>query len=359
MVVNCPKQKQTIMKKTILCLSIAMVTSLFISCTKEETLETTETLEKNSNYERYGFQETVVVANRGSSSISFIDVRSNAVTETVTIPNSEPMYVVYVQRRNKLYVGDRRNSKVHVVNPSTKEIESSISVGNGVFHMWADGFGKQLWVNSDIDNTISVIDLHSNTVSETIPLSIKPHDVFLSKNGRKAYVSVINSNPALADSIYSFSTTNYTKTNSRAVGKDPHLFHIAALNRLYVPCQSGELFTLNGNNLDVISTLSLPGAHGIFSSINPSNLFVTNISGAELYGLKTIGNSSINTVSTPVATPHNVVVNVSGTKMFVTHSGASADKVTVYKLQGNTIVYDSTLTVGTNPFGIAYYFGVR
>jgi hypothetical protein len=43
-------------------------------------------------------------------------------------------------------------------------------------------------------------------------------------------------------------------------------------------------------------------------------------------------------------------------KLFVTHSGATADKVTVYDVTTSDPVPDlrGEVTVGLNPFGIAY-----
>ena len=175
-------------------LKMIFLASLFIGCNKDDDDNTSKV-----------YEERVVVANRGGGSISFIDATTNIVTNTLSIPESEPMYVVYVSAKDKLYVGDRLAKKIHVINPQTKAIENEITVGNGVFHMWADGHGKQLWVNNDIDNTISVIDLNTNMVIQTINVSMKPHDVFLTKDATKAYVSVLNSDATMPDKIFMYS----------------------------------------------------------------------------------------------------------------------------------------------------------
>jgi YVTN family beta-propeller protein len=118
-------------------------------------------------------EEVVVVANKAGASITFINAKNDEVMKSLSIPGSEPMYVVFVPRYDKLYVGDRQQKKIHVINPATQLVEQSISVGNGVFHMWADAVGKALWVVNDADQTISVIDLASNTVVKTISLRSK------------------------------------------------------------------------------------------------------------------------------------------------------------------------------------------
>ncbi|UZT99675.1 YncE family protein [Chryseobacterium fluminis] len=301
------------------------------------------------------FEEKIVIANRGSASVSFIDPATNSVTKTLPIPNSEPMYVVYVPKTDKLYVGDRAGKKVYIINPQNQAIESSVSVGNGVFHMWADGNGKELWVANDIDNTVSVINLASNTVTKTIDVGMKPHDVFLTPDGTAAYVSVISSDSS-PDKVFKYSTSNYTKTNEVLVGKDPHLFRLSD-NRLYVPCQSGKVYSLNADTMDLVFEKDYTGAHGVFPSPDQHILFVSNITGAQLYSISTAtGSPASNPLPSPTPVPHNIVVNQQGNKMFVTHSGASANTVSAYNIASSgTLTPSSTITVGTNPFGLAYY----
>ena len=310
----------------------------------------------SDNHTPKTFEETVVVANRGAGSISFIDANTNIVTNTLPIADSAPMYIVYVPSKDKVYVGDRTANKVHVINPETKLIETSVTVGNGVFHMWADGLGNQLWVNNDVDNTISVIDLTTNTVVKTINVGMKPHDIFLTDDATKAYVSVINTDVAMPDKIFMYSTSNFTKTAEVNVGKDPHVFHLSNTNKLFVPCQSGEIYTLNGDDLNVTSNNPFIGAHGIFSSPDESTVFVTNISGAQLYSVNASNNAQNGTpLASLSATPHNITINKAGNKMFVTHSGGTATSVTTYVINAGSLTAGTTITTGTNPFGLTYY----
>ena len=305
---------------------------------------------KNGNKE-----EIVVVANRGSGSVSFIDAESEQVLGTLSIPGSQPMYVVYVEAMDRIYVGDRAQNKVHVINPDTKAVMAAIDVGNGVFHMWADGNGDRLWVNNDIDETTSVIDLHTNTVVHTIDIGAKPHDVFVTEDGSRAYVSVINpgSDP---DEVFMYSATTFQKTGEQVVGKDPHLFHLWKKKKLYVPCQSGDVYALDESDLGVINVNAYPGAHGIFATANQNTIFVTNISGAELYAINTIKDEQIGSPTGTAPIPHNLVVNKHNSKLFVTHSGATANTLSIYTIDPQQdLMLSSTLTIGTNPFGLAYY----
>lgn len=334
------------MKNLIFGLPVALLATLFTSCSSDDYYYS----DSPKIYE-----EKVVVANRGAGSVSFIDATSNQVS-TLAISGSEPMYVVYVPTKDKIFVGDRAGKKVHIINPQTKAVESSITVGNGVFHMWADGMGKQLWVSNDIDNTISVVDLNTNTVVKTINVGMKPHDVFLSKDATKAYVSVFNADAAMPDKVYMYSTSDYSKTGEANVGKDPHLYHLPNTNKLFVACQSGQVYALNGSNLSVISNNAFTGAHGIFPSADQNTVFVTNITGQQLYSTNAAtGMQNGMPLMALSTTPHNIVVNEDGNKMFVTHSGGAATAVSTYTINGTSLTAGTTITAGTNPFGLAYY----
>ncbi|WP_258931919.1 YncE family protein [Flavobacterium oreochromis] len=95
----------------ILALKTFFISFFILSCEKNNDTST----------ENIMYEETVAVANRNSSSISFFDANTNSIISTLKIPNSEPMYVVFVPTKDKLYVGDRKNKQVHIINPSTKK----------------------------------------------------------------------------------------------------------------------------------------------------------------------------------------------------------------------------------------------
>ena len=176
---------------------ILIVYSCSESTTPLETINNDdEQLEKGGWY--HGSAGNIVVTNRSSGSISVIDTKIDEVTGTYQLPagpnNPEPMYVVFDKRSQRAFVGDRANNQVVVFRATDFSVETTIPVGQGVFHMWADKLGKQLWVNNDIDNTTSVIDLGSLQVIATVPtpadlvsMGGKPHDVFLGPFGRLAW----------------------------------------------------------------------------------------------------------------------------------------------------------------------------
>lgn len=314
-------------------------------------------------------QERVIVANRGEGTISVIDAETDAILETVALPgaNPEPMYVVYVKATDRVFVGDRSNDAVVVYDPSDWSVERSIPCGKGVFHMWADPLGKQLWVNNDIDKTSTVLDPSSLQVLQTVPMpadlsqgDAKPHDVVLSPDGKYAFISIVKL--AENDQIVQFSTSTFQETRRVAVGRDPHLSANAKRNSLYVPCQNtNEVIVLDMETLNEKTSIDVPGAHGAITSEDGKMFYTTNLPGGGTDAIAAIrtANNRLVTIDTdtPYPVPHNLTINKNGSKLYVTHSGATSEKVTVFNIHPNgfNLTFSSELSTGTNPFGLTYF----
>ncbi len=316
-----------------------------------------------------GNSGNIVIANRGSGTISVINTNTDQVTGTYILPGTntaEPMYVVFVRQGQRVFVGDRANNQVVVFRASDFSVETMIPVGQGVFHMWADPQGSQLWVNNDADKTSSVIDLHTLQVIMTVPtpadlvaMGGKPHDVILGPAGKLAYVSVIGVSGD-NDYVVQFNTQTFEETGRAAVGKDAHLSLTSRNRELYVPCQNNDaVYVLNRFSMDLIETISVPAAHGAGMLTNGKYFYTTNIAGGGTNGLYVIdtGNNQVTGSSdTPYPVPHNIALPTNSKKLYLTHSGAASDKVTVYEISERhpAPMFLGEITVELNPFGLAY-----
>ncbi len=311
----------------------------------------------------------VVVANRGSGSISVIDARSNQLVQTIALPAGdnapEPMYVVYSKKGDYVFVGDRANDRVVVFDADDYSVVATVPAGAGVFHMWADERGRQLWVNNDIDNTSTVIDPVSLDVVATVDMpadlvadGYKPHDVILDPKGRFAYVTLLGGT-APNDYLVQFSTQTFQEVNRAAVGKDPHVSLTQNNKLIYVPAQNSNMVSVfNRNTLELVEEIAVPGAHGAGMAPNGQVFYTTNLPGGGMDGLFAIDtktNTVIGSADTPYPVPHNLVVT-KNKKLFLTHSGGASDKVSIYAVSAADPVPTliGEVTVGLNPFGLAY-----
>ncbi len=310
----------------------------------------------------------IVVANKDSGTLSVIDTISDDLIGTYDLPAddnpSEPMYVVYVSAKNRIFVGDRANDRLVVFSASDFSVHSTIEVGSGVFHMWADPQNKQLWVNNDIDNTTTVINPKTLEVIATVPTPEdlieqggKPHDVILDPFGSYAYVTVYGISGEY-DYVVQFSTDTFEEVGRAQVGKDPHVSLARQNNLIYVTCQnSNVVVVLNRETMDKLTEIIVPGAHGAEMARNGKVFYTTNVPGGELIAIDTETNTVIGeAIDTPYPIPHNIALTPNSHKLYVTHSGASANKVTVYSISNkdHVPVFTGEITVGLNPFGLAY-----
>ncbi len=322
-------------------------------------------------YHRAKDRGSIVIANRASGTISIIDVNSDIVRQTIALPDaanpSQPMYVTHSPRARRVFVGDRGNNRIVIFDDQDFDFETSIPAGNGVFHMWSDPTDNQLWVNNDIDNTATVIDPITLEVLATVAmpedlvaLGGKPHDVILNPNGRSAFVSMVGF-AGENDYVVKYDTDSFSEVARTEVGKDPHVSLTRRNKLLYVPTQNNNaVYILKRKDLSVVKILDVPGAHGAGMTRRGKTFYTTNISGGGVNGLYTI-DTKTNTligdaVNTPLPTPHNIALTSRGSKLYITHSGATADQVSVYRIDKRSRLPEliTTVTVGLNPFGLAF-----
>ncbi len=335
-------------------------------------LSTTSLISKSA-LARSGFHATssghIAVANRASGTVSIIDTQTDLITHSIDLPQAEspaePMYVVY--KENRLYVGDRANNRVVVYDSFSFHPLAEIAVGKGVFHMWAAADAQLLLVNNDIDNSITLIDTNelSAITSIAIPqdlatLGFKPHDVYVSADGASFFISLIDGKVG-SDYVIKYELWRgaFRETARREVGGDPHLFISSQKpQQLFVASQDASMVNvLTTYNLTSISQVAVPNAHGIFSI--GRRLYLSNIGGGGIGGLVTLDALQFRTIDqddTPYATPHNISVTDDGLKIYVTHSGATQNKVSIFNTRPETSLpqLSAEVTVGLNPFGLAF-----
>jgi YVTN family beta-propeller protein len=313
-------------------------------------------------------QGHIIVANRGAGSVSVIDTGTDAVLGEVPLPGGgEPMYVVYSPAHNRFFVGDRTNSRLVVFDANTFAWEADVPTCGGVWHMWGDQAERQIWVACDRDNAVSVIDPITLDPIVTIEMpeldGRRPHDVTLDPNGKFAFVTMTSGGQS--SWVLQFDTTTFDEVGRVEVGIDAHLGMTRGSDTLYVPTQgSSQVHVLDSETLTaVVPPVPVPNAHGAGFPRNGRVFYTTNLAGGGSGGLVAIDTRThavIGAVDTTpeglIPVPHNVAFTPNGRKVYVTHSGGTATSVTVYAITGAGPIpqYLKTLTVGLNPFGLAY-----
>ena len=313
---------------------------------------------------------SIVVANRGAGSISIIDAATMAVT-TQALPGGtntpEPMYVVADPVTDRFFVGDRANDRVVAYSASTFNPIGSIGAGSGVFHMWGNSNTGQLWAVNDTAQQMTALNMQTliPIITFDTPANLsafKPHDVVLDPLSNAAFVSMVDVvADNLDDWVIRYDTTTFTETHRVQAGDDPHISLSAKNdNKLFVAAQGANAVQVfNRSDLSPVApSIAVNAAHGAAMTADGNTFYATNIAGGGTDGLAAIDTATqllLGSTNTPFAVPHNVAVSDDQTKLFVTHSGATSDKVTVYDITGpNGIpVLIGPVDAGTNPFGLA------
>ena len=310
----------------------------------------------------------MLVANRSSGSISQINLSDNSVQNfalpTATNP-SEPMYITYSPSNEMVYVGDRANNRLVIYSPTDYTTSvGQVSVGAGIFHMWGDRYHNQLWVNNDIDKTVSVVNMLNSSVITTFStpadlnaLGGKPHDVFINPDDPFAYVTMLGVDGD-SDWIVKYSTQTFTEVDRVEVGNDPHVSYSPSRDMIYAPTQGGGgVSVIDGTLFDVVDFISVPNSHGAWLSHDESTFYTTNISDLGVDGLVSIVPTTLSvndSVGAPFSTPHNVITNLTDDWLYLTHSGAGNNRVSIYDVSNPASpVFLTSVTTELNPYGIA------
>jgi YVTN family beta-propeller protein len=89
---------------------------------------------------------------------------------------------------------------VHIIDPATQRVVGEIDgvpVNHGV---QASADGSRIYVSSEAQSALMVIDARSMEIIKTIPLSARPNNIALTPDGRKLYVGII-ARPGAVDVI--------------------------------------------------------------------------------------------------------------------------------------------------------------
>jgi DNA-binding beta-propeller fold protein YncE len=264
-------------------------------------------------------------------------------------------------------------------------------MGKGAFHMWSDGVGKQTWAVNDVDKSFTIINPKTMKVIKTlnIPDDLKdqggkPHDIILDKKGKYAFATIVGVGATTdPDYVVQYNTKTFVEIARFPTGKDPHVGVLNDGKLLFVPTQNAsKVYVLDPNKqepakqIKLLNTIDVPGAHGAAWTPNGQYFYTSNLPGiaspvdGKNYALWTIDTKTKEVVSQSLfpeapklKAAHNITINGNGSKLYLTHSGHedgdSTGDVSIYNISGpnGVPILETIISVGINPFGIAYIPG--
>ncbi len=186
---------------------------------------------------------------------------------------------------------------------SGANLTATVAIGTAPFAVATTPDGTKAYVASSTGNSVSVIDLGTNTVTATIAVGTGPTSLAVTANGSRVYVA----NPT-----------------------------------------SNNVSVINTATDTVVTTIAVPGApYGVASTPDSTNILVTRLVDNKLSTIST----ATNTVTSEVAVgaqPRLVAVSPNGTRAYVVNFGGNS--VSVVDLASNTVA--ATVAVGASPLGV-------
>jgi YVTN family beta-propeller protein len=206
--------------------------------------------------------------------------------------------------------------------------------------------GPPAYITNCDDNTVSVIDTASNTVTATVPVGACPGGVAVMPDG--AHVYVANSVSATVSVITAASNT---VTATVPVGLNPQ--GIAATpdgSRVYVANSDGNTVSVIATASNTVTaTVPVPAGSfpfGIAITPDGAHAYVTSVFGS----VSVIATASNTVTAVPVGLLlFGAAVAPDGAHVYV--SNGSAGEVSVIATSSNTVT--ASVPVGNSPFGVA------
>ena len=130
-----------------------------------------------------------------SNSVAIIDAATNTVSTSVTV-SANPIDVAFHPDGTKYYVANNGNggNTVEVFDATTNTLTNSILAGTGTTSLAIGGSNfDKLYATNFVGATVTVIDLATEMVLETIIVNSGPNGIDVSADGNSVYVTAANS----------------------------------------------------------------------------------------------------------------------------------------------------------------------
>lgn len=291
-----------------------------------------------------------------SGSISVIDLKTNKVVNS--IKTDGVTHNVQVSPDGKILAatvavpldkGKDMNGKVLFYNTENNELINQTEVGKNPAHVDFTQNGKYAVVANNGDNTVSVIDMSSYKVTETIETGKGPHGLRIASDNTLAFVANMGE-----DSISIISLVNFSQLNKRTLGKMPVTTAIAPDGVTVLATLNGEdalvLYDTSGGKIDKISVGKGPAQ--VFVQSDGKYAFVAN-EGTEGSPSNTVSKVNLGTKTVEATIEvgkgaHGVVVSDDNKYVYVTNIYDS----TVSVIDNATNKVTATIPVDEGPNGI-------
>ena len=260
----------------------------------------------------------VYVANYyGLATVNVIDTQTNTVINNFNPPDQITSPIIFNPSGTMAYGADQFGDIVEVINVASNSVTNTISAGTTPYRIALSPSGSILYATDYGSNSISVIDTATNTMLYAINLGpgSAPEGIAVNPAGTFAYVAESGKNMVGVVNL----ATNAISTISIGNAPDAVTVNPSGTTVYATNYNDGTISVINASTNTVTNTLTgLPDAFGVTFSPSGQLAYIANEEKV-IYVLNTVTNALIAQI--PVAsstfTMTNFVINPSGTVGYV------------------------------------------
>ena len=177
-------------------------------------------------------------------------------TQTKSIKvGKQPSEVTFSADGSLVFVANTGDGTVTIIDPATKTVKSTLTVGTAPVGAWTAVNGK-MYCDNETSQTVSEIDVATQKVTETIALGFKPGYVAYNDFNKEVWVSDATNGKVVYFKIVS---GKWTKQGDIATGADAHAITFTSDNKTaYVTNQgAGTVSIIAASDHKVTATITV------------------------------------------------------------------------------------------------------
>lgn len=257
---------------------------------------------------------------------------------------------------NMIYVSCYNSNSAKKIDPNTMQVVESISLGGAPVWGTFDETNNKIYFSNNVSNSISVYDLTTNSVTNTIQLQgdIRPVGTVVNGSTNRLYVPAGGTNYQ-GDSLLVIDTNSNSVIQNIVLGIAPVGSVYAALHKtskkLYVSNSSSNnvsVIDINNDNNSIIKNISV-GTTPFAATIDETNnkVYISNFGSSSVSVIDTITDSVVTTIVVGNQPFGSLIYQ---NKLIVLNYGSGT--ISVIDTSNNTVV--KTISVDGTPRGIGF-----
>jgi len=259
-------------------------------------------------------------------------------------------WVLQAQAASFAYIANSGDNSISIIDTTSNTVTATVPSTYAPYGVAVNPTGTRVYLTNPEDDSVSVLDTSTNTIVATIPyVGNHPHCIAINPAGTKAYAAADLNNTI---SVIDTATNTVVDTISSAGNGLFSLVVNSTGSKIYATNMNDGTVSVIDTTTKAVSSILIQTATTFFGiAINPdgTRVYAANYSLGTLSVIDTASDTVIHTVS-GILNARGVSVNPDGTRVYVT-SFKDPGTVSVINTSDNTVV--ATVQVGYLPISVS------